>query len=344
VHRCVVANGSVNAGDDVTATIDGERRDRIRRNHTATHLLHYALRKVLGPHVQQAGSLVAPERLRFDFSHFEAVTPDQLAQVEELANMEVITNAPVRHYETTMTEAQSLGAMAFFGDKYGDVVRVLEAGENSIELCGGTHVHALGFIGPIKIVSEGSIGSNLRRIEAVTGDAALEYIHEQETTLRRVSEVLRATPREVPEKVERLVEQMKALNDEIDRLKQREAASLARELARDADGGILVARRDGLTPDELRRLAQETLRVLGSGVVALLGNGPDGDKAGIAVAVSADRREMGASAAEIGAPGARALGGGTAKNAELVVGGGPKVDALDEAIKLVRERAVVWRR
>src|SRR5262249_46617442 len=157
--------------------IDGVRRDRIRRNHTATHLLHYALRKVLGTHVQQAGSWVGPDRLRFDFSHFEAVTPEQLVEVEAIANLEVISDAPVRHYETTMGEAQALGAIAFFGDKYGDVVRVLEAGENSIELCGGTHVHALGFIGPIKIVSEGSIGSNLRRIEAVTGDAALEYIH-----------------------------------------------------------------------------------------------------------------------------------------------------------------------
>src|SRR5919202_7038419 len=149
-------------------------------NHSATHLLHYALRKVLGEHVQQKGSLVAPDRLRFDFSHHEAPTPEQLAEVEDIANAEVISDAPVRHYETTMAEAQELGAIAFFGDKYGDVVRVLEAGEHSIELCGGTHVHALGFIGPIKIVSEGSIGANLRRIEAVTGDVALSRIHHEE--------------------------------------------------------------------------------------------------------------------------------------------------------------------
>jgi len=343
VHRAVVNRGTIHAGDDVTASIDGERRDRIRRNHTATHLLHYALRKVLGSHVQQSGSFVGPDRLRFDFSHFEAVTPEQLTQVEDIANAEVITDAPVRHYETTIEEAQSLGAIAFFGDKYGDVVRVLEAGENSVELCGGTHVHALGFIGPIKIVNEGSIGSNLRRIEAFTGDGALDYIHDQENTLRQVSAMLRATPREVPEKVEGLVEQMKALKAEIARLKDREATNLANELARDADGGVVVERRDGLTPDELRRLAQETLRALGSGVVALLGKGPDGDKAGIAVAVSADRQRAGASAAEIGAPGARALGGGTAKNAELVVGGGPKVEAIDDAIALVREQAVGWR-
>jgi alanyl-tRNA synthetase len=343
VHQCVVVNGTVDVGVGVVASIDGERRDRIRRNHTATHLLHYALRKVLGTHVQQKGSLVAPDRLRFDFSHFEAVTPEQLAQVEEIANNEVITDAPVRHYETTMAEAQALGAIAFFGDKYGDVVRVLEAGDNSVELCGGTHVHALGFIGPIKIVSEGSIGSNLRRIEALTGDGALDYIHEEEATLRKVGSLLRATPKEVPEKIERMVEQMKALDNEIKKLKAREAASAAKELAAEAEGGTIVARHDGFTPDELRRLAQETLRVLGSGIVALLGATPDG-KAGIAVAVSKDLQEAGASAAELGRPAASALGGGGGKNPDVFIGSGARADAIDEAMRIIRERAVVWRR
>ncbi|MCZ7536370.1 MAG: hypothetical protein M5T61_10930 [Acidimicrobiia bacterium] len=149
---------------------------------------------MLGDHVKQAGSHVGPERLRFDFSHFEAVTREQLSEVERLANAEVITDAPVRHYETTKAEAEALGAIAFFGEKYGDVVRVLEAGDKSTELCGGTHVHALGFIGPIKISSESSIGSNLRRIEAVTGDVALARIEEEEDLLRRVGDALRATP------------------------------------------------------------------------------------------------------------------------------------------------------
>jgi alanyl-tRNA synthetase len=173
---------AVTEGDAVVAAIDGVRRDRIRRNHTATHVLHWALREVLGTQVKQAGSLVSPDRLRFDFSHHEAVTPDELLKVEALANEQIIADFPVRHYETTKTEAGRLGAIAFFGDKYGDIVRVLEAGP-SIELCGGTHVHALGFIGPIKIVSEGSVGANLRRIEAVTGDAALARIAEEEATL-----------------------------------------------------------------------------------------------------------------------------------------------------------------
>src|SRR5206468_7925880 len=150
-HRAQPVEGELSPGQEAVALIDVERRDAIRRNHTGTHLLHWALREVLGQHVRQAGSLVAPDRLRFDFSHHEAVTRDQLDRIEALANAEIIADSPVRHYETTKEHAESLGAIAFFGDKYGDLVRVLEAGEHSIELCGGTHVHALGFIGPIKI-------------------------------------------------------------------------------------------------------------------------------------------------------------------------------------------------
>ena len=185
LHRGEVVEGTIAEGDEAVARIDGARRDAIRRNHTATHVLHWALREVLGTHVKQAGSFVGPDRLRFDFSHHEALTRDQLDRIEALANVEIIGDAPVRHYETTKEHAESLGAIAFFGDKYGDLVRVLEAGDHSIELCGGTHVHALGFIGPIKIVSEGSIGANLRRIEAVTGEGALERIHGEELAAAR---------------------------------------------------------------------------------------------------------------------------------------------------------------
>ena len=330
-------------GDVVTAAIDGTRRDRIRRNHTATHVLHWALREVLGPQVKQAGSLVAPERLRFDFSHHEAVAADDLIAVEELANRQIIADSPVRHYETTKTEAEQLGAIAFFGDKYGDIVRVLEAGP-SIELCGGTHVHALGFIGPIKIVSEGSVGANLRRIEAVTGDAALARIADEEATLRRLGDRLRAAPAEVEDKVERLLGQVKELNDELATLRAREAKVVAEELAGSQAGGVVVARRDGLGPDELRQLAQATLAALGQGVVALVGIGPDGAKAGIVVAVSADRRDAGASASEIAGPAARVLGGGTGKQPELAIGGGPKTAGIDEALRLVSEQAEPWAR
>ncbi len=175
VHQCEVRAGTIARGRRGRGRAStASAATAIRRNHTATHVLHWALREVLGTHVKQAGSLVAPDRLRFDFSHFEAVTPRQLDRVEELANARDHhgrARPPLR--DDRWSTRRASGAIAFFGDKYGDLVRVLEAGEHSIELCGGTHVHSLGFIGPIKIVSEGSIGANLRRIEAVTGDVAL---------------------------------------------------------------------------------------------------------------------------------------------------------------------------
>ena len=170
----------------------------------------------------------------------------------------------MRHYETTKEHAESLGAIAFFGDKYGDLVRVLEAGEHSIELCGGTHVHALGFIGPIKIVSEGSIGANLRRIEAVTGEGALARIHDEEVQLRDLADTLRVAPAELPDRVERLLEQVKSLQDELGaRNGRRQAGAEAATLAAGAVDGVVVVRRDGLTPDELRTLAIATARRAG---------------------------------------------------------------------------------
>jgi len=341
VHECVVRRGVVREGDEVVAAIDAVRRDRIRRNHTATHILHWALREVLGAHVQQAGSMVSPDRLRFDFSHHDAVTPEQLAQVEHLANEQVISDAPVRHYETTKAEAERIGAIAFFGEKYGEIVRVLEAGP-STELCGGTHVYALGFIGPIKIVSESSIGSNLRRIEAVTGDGALTHIEQEEALLRRAAALVRGAPKELPDKIERLSEQVRALQDELQRLKAKDALAEASELAAQATDGAVIVRRDGLSNDDLKRLAQETVRKLGSGVVAIAGTGPDGVKAGVAVSVSKDLIERGVSADAIARPAAKALGGGVGKGADAVVGGGPNAGGLDEALRLVREQKPTW--
>jgi alanyl-tRNA synthetase len=340
VHHALVRDGSIAEGDDVTAAIDAVRRDRIRRNHTATHVLHWALREVLGSHVQQSGSLVAPDRLRFDFSHYEPVTHEQLVEIERLANLQIIADTPVHHFETSKAEAARLGAIAFFGEKYGDTVRVLEAGP-SVELCGGTHVSALGFIGPIKVVSEGSIGSNLRRIEAMTGDGALEYIEQEEELLRRAGELLRSAPKEVPEKVERLVEQVRSLQDEVQRLKAKESTAAAGDLAEQAEGGIVVARRDGLNTGELRQLAIETVRAQGAGVVGLVGNS-DG-KAAIAVAVHKDVVARGAAADAIGRPAAELLGGNISKGAELAVGGGKNAGALDDALAALREQAAEWR-
>src|SRR5207302_1642739 len=247
-----------------------------------------------GLEVSEVGSLVAPDRLRFDFSDFEAGAPEQRDAVEALANAEVITDAPVRHYETTKDHAESLGAIAFFGEKYGDLVRVLEAGEHSTELCGGTHVHALGFIGPIKIVSEGSIGANLRRIEAMTGDGAFEYIEFEEQLLRRAGDLLRAAPKEVPDRIERLTEQVRALQDEVRGLRAKEAASAAGDLAGRAEGGVLVAR--GAAADAIARPAAAELGGgVGRGAEAVVGGGQN--VAGIEGALSV-ARELAAQWAE----------------------------------------------
>jgi alanyl-tRNA synthetase len=339
LHRGRVRTGVVAEGDEARAEIDAVRRDRIRRNHTATHVLHWALRNVLGTHVQQAGSYVGPDRLRFDFSHHEPVSAEELAQVERIANAQVISDAPVRHYETTKAEAERIGAIAFFGEKYGDIVRVLEAGP-STELCGGTHVHALGFIGPIKVVSESSIGSNLRRIEAMTGDGAFEYIEYEEQLLRRAGDLLRAAPKEVPDKIERLAEENRALKDEVRGLRAKAAASAAGDLAARATGGIVVERIDGYGSAELKQLAQETVRSLGRGVVALVG-AADG-KAAIAVAVSKEIVADGGSADAIAKPAVAKLGGGVGRGADAVVGGGQNVAGIEDALAVARELAAPW--
>jgi alanyl-tRNA synthetase len=282
---------------------------------------------------------VAPDYLRFDFSHHEGLTREQLDQIEELANREIISDAPVRHYETTKDHAESLGAIAFFGEKYGDLVRVLEAGEHSVELCGGTHVHALGFIGPIKIVSEGSIGANLRRIMAVTGDAALSRIHDEEVQLRELADALRVSPAELPERVARLVSQVKELQDELAAERSRQTGTEAVALAASASDGVLVVRRDGASPDDLRRLALATRDALGRGVVGVVGAAPDGSKAGLVVAVTKDLVGAGVSAADLARDAARLLGGGTGKNADVAVGGGPNVAAVDDALEALTAAA-----
>ena len=336
-HTATVTRGEIHERDLVNARIDTARRDRIRRNHTATHILHWALRDVLGAHVKQAGSHVGPDRLRFDFSHFEAVTAVQLDEIESRANLEIITDAPVRHYETSKEHAAELGAIAFFGDRYGDVVRVLEAGERSIELCGGTHVHALGFIGPIKITSESSIGSNLRRIEAVTGDAALAHIHDSELVLRTAGARLNVNPGEVADRVERLLDELGERERELDATRARQAGADGIELAGGATDGVVAIRRDGLSKDDRQRLVVSTREALSSGVVVIIG--VDDDKPYVAVAVTKDLVELGVSAADIAAPAAKLLQGGTNRGADLAIGGGKNPAAVDEALAMASTAA-----
>jgi alanyl-tRNA synthetase len=334
-HHIKVQEGAIEVGQRAVARIDGERRDAIRRNHTGTHVLHWALREVLGSHVKQQGSLVAPDRLRFDFSHFEPVTDDQLRAIEDLANREILHNAPVRHFETTMDEARAMGAIAFFGDKYGDIVRVLEAGEHSVELCGGTHVRRLGDIGPIKVVSEGSIGSNLRRIEAVTGFGPIERLRQEEELVSRTADVLGTTPDELPLAAERLRGELRTLRDELKDLRRQAAGSRAGDLGAGAVEGVVVARVDDVARDDLRDLATAVRDQPGVRAVVLGGVPPGG---GVAL-VAAVTKDSGLNAAELIADAARTVRGGGGKSPDLAVAGGRDASRLDEALDQARAAA-----
>ncbi|HMG41457.1 MAG TPA: alanine--tRNA ligase [Acidimicrobiales bacterium] len=331
-HTFTPVEGTVEVGQEATARIDAARRDAIRRNHTGTHILHWALREVLGPHVKQQGSLVAPDRLRFDFSHFEPVSPDQLRAIEDLANQEILRNESVRHFETTMDEARELGAIMFFGDKYGDIVRVLEAGSHSVELCGGTHVHRLGDIGPLKVVSEASIGANLRRIEAITGFGPIERLREEEALVARSAEALGTTPSELPSAAEKLRAELKALRDELQRFKKQAAGGQAVQLAAQAVDGVLVQRQDGTAREELRDLAVAVRDQPGIKAV-VLGGAPEGGGAALVAAVAKD---SGLNAGELIKDAARTIGGGGGKNPDLAVAGGRDPSRLDEALDQVR--------
>ncbi len=335
VHHTTITQGSVSVGDTIAAHIDGVRRNRIRRNHTGTHILHWALRKVLGEHVQQAGSHVDDHRLRFDFQHFEQVTQEQLDEIERLANEEVIKDPDVTHEEMDIEDAKKMGAIAFFGDKYGDRVRVLVAGP-SIEFCGGTHVTRLGFIGPIRITSESSIGSNIRRLEAITGDRALESFTHDQKILRDVAADLKSSPEEIATKVSALQTELKATTKEIKALRTQQLASKASSYVAQANNGVVAFRLDDVTPDDLRTLCVAIRDELGSALVGAVGLNAEKNKAGICVVVSKDRVEEGADASEVVKDAVKILGGGTAKNAELVVGGGQNVDAIDDALAALK--------
>ena len=290
LHRHVarVVEGEIAPGQEATAAIDVERRDAIRRNHTGTHILHWALRHVLGDHVKQQGSLVAPDRLRFDFSHYEPLSAAQIEQIEDLANHEILSNDPVHHYETTKANAEQLGAIAFFGDKYGDIVRVLEAGRHSTELCGGTHVRALGDIGPVKIVREESIGSNLRRIEAVTGTGPIDRLRREEELVDSVAQLLNVPREDLVEGARKRLDEIKALRDEVKTLRRDAATGQSSALASQAVDGVVVARVDGVEREGLRDLAVAVRDVAGIRAV-VLGSAPEGG--GAALVERGDRRQ-----------------------------------------------------
>ncbi len=333
-HAVRVVEGTISAGQEASASVDHERRQAIRRNHTGTHLLHWALRRVLGDHVKQAGSHVGPDRLRFDFSHYEPVTDEQIAEIERLVNAETLRNEPARAFETTKAEAESMGAIAFFGDKYGDMVRVLEAGP-SIELCGGTHVSATGDIGLLKVVSEASIGSNLRRIEAITGSASVELLQRDEQALAQVGELVGTTGGDVVAGVRRKLDEIKALQVEVKQMRAAAARGQAAELAASASDGVVVQRLDGVEPGDLRDLAIAVRQQPGVRRVVLMGATPTGGASLVAAVQSSEKIE----AADLIKAAARSVGGGGGGKGDIATAGGKDPSGLDEAMRIATEAA-----
>lgn len=337
LHRIVRVEGApLTVGEAVTARVDGDRREAIRRAHTATHLLHQALRAELGSHVVQAGSLVEPDRLRFDFQHYAPVEPEQLTRLEDWINEVIRRNLAVEAVFTTLAEARAQGAMALFGEKYGDVVRLVRIGQDfSRELCGGTHVRATGDIGLCLLTAESSVGAGLRRLEALTGAAALDYVRQQEAVLAKVEALLSAQSfQEVPERVHALQERLRELEQEIQKFHQQRARSRVQELQRQAvevaGTPVVAAVVEGLDRPALQALADETCAALGQGV-ALLGSADQG-KAMLICKVSEALVPRGLHAGQIVRAAAEVVGGSGGGRPHFAQAGGKDPTRLSEAL------------
>jgi alanyl-tRNA synthetase len=340
LHRVRVTSGELVVGAEVDARVDPRHRAGAERAHTATHVMHHQLRDTLGEHVRQMGSLVEPGRLRFDFSHFAGVGRDVLDEIEELVNRRISSDDEVRYRTMSYTDAIASGAMAFFEDKYGDEVRVVEVGEYSRELCGGTHVRHTGEVGLVKVLGEGSIGSNIRRVEALTGLEGLRWVNERLRRAERAAELLRVPSDELTEGVERLLRSQKELQRALDQQQRSgvaeavgELTSQAREIGR---GKLLVSRRpEAVGP--LRELAVAVRDKLGRSVV-ILGTAGEGS-ANLVAAVSSDLVGTGIDARELLAPTREHIQGGGGGKPDLAMSGGRRPEGLDEALAAAAREA-----
>jgi len=335
VHETEDNELEIAVGDKLVVEIDVARRMDIRRNHTATHLLHSALRRVLGEHVKQQGSWVGPDRLRFDFSHYAAVQPEEIREIEDMVNMEVLNNLPCNHYETSKEKAEAAGAIAFFGDKYGDSVRVLEAGPSSIELCGGTHVNALGDIGAFKIITEGSVGANIRRIEAITGPAPINRLRDLESTLASASEKLGVPIDDVLEGIDKRIAENKEIKNELNEVRRALALNQVDALVETAENGLVIAQVTGVDQDGLRELAT-AISSRGGIRAVVLGLAPEGGGAALVSIVTSD---SGLDAGALVSESAKTIGGGGRLNSEMTVIGGRQPENLQEALDQARHAA-----
>jgi len=335
-HVGSVTEGVLAVGDRVNAGVDFERRQAIILNHSGTHLLHAALRSVLGEHVQQKGSLVDSERLRFDFAHYEPVTAEQLAEIENLVNTQIRVNAVAETRVMSMDDAVASGAMALFGEKYGDEVRVLSIGEFSVELCGGTHVNNAGDIGLLKITSESGIASGVRRIEAVTGARALQWVAANEQRLQRIAELVKGGREDAAEKVAQLQEKYRSLEKELQQLKGKLASSQGSDLAAqaiDINGiKVLAARMEGADNKVLRETLDQLKNKLGSAAVVL--GAVNGDKVMLVAGVTSDQTgtiKAGALVNQV----AQQVGGKGGGRPDMAQAGGNQPENLDAALASV---------
>jgi alanyl-tRNA synthetase len=336
VHFGSVEQGAVNVGDALEAVVDADRRQAIRLNHTATHLMHAALRQVLGDHVAQKGSLVAPDRLRFDFSHYEGVTPEQLEEIENLVNVEIRKNIAADTDLMTYDDAIESGAMALFGEKYGDKVRVLRLGDFSVELCGGTHVERTGDIGVFKITHEGGVASGVRRVEAVTGAGALAWIDANQKTLSDLSGMLRSTPDQAAAKVEQLLSHNKELEKKLATAKH---VLITGERSGDDDNvreiagiKVLVSRVDGIDAKSMREAVDRAKDKLQNAIVVFAS--VDDGKVRLAAGVTKNNTDK-IKAGDLIKPIAEQVGGKGGGRPDFAQAGGNDPSKLDQALKSV---------
>lgn len=331
-HFGVLRQGELRVDQAVVATVDEELRRAAERNHTATHLLHRALHLFVGEHATQAGSVVEPARLRFDFSHHEALTPSQLENISHWVNAHILQDLPVRYFETSLDQAKSLGAMALFTEKYQDQVRVLEVGEVSRELCGGTHVRRTGEIGAFVLTDETGIGSGLRRIEAVTGFGALSYLHTQRQTVERLSAMLGAPPELLASKLSEELQQRRILQQNLESLRREATDRAMDQLIAHSHGPLTLGQLPDADLELLRRAKDRWQEQVKSGVLVLVGAAQQ--RVDLLVAVSSDLIAQGIQAPDLLRPVATLLGGKGGGRPDLAQGGGKEVGQLIPALQL----------
>ena len=336
MHIGVVTEGEISVEDEVEAKVDPAYRQAICRAHTTTHLLQKALRKVLGDHVEQAGSYTANDHIRFDFTHFAALTPEELEQVEELVNEAILAGSPVITEEMSIDEAKKKGAMALFGEKYGEVVRVVQAGD-SVELCGGTHLDNTAKAGMCKIISEASVAAGVRRIEAVTGKAVLDYLNERQHILNEAASALKTSPNELAAKVEQTMADLRAMNKQVEKLNGKIASMQMVDLfnvSRDVKGVNVVATKlEDATPDVLRTMGDD-IKEKAPNMVAVLSS-VNGEKVSLLCVCGAEAVKKGAHAGKIIKEVAKIVGGGGGGRPDSATAGGKNPAKLEEALEAV---------